>query len=225
MSPIRSLRKAGIAALLAAFALTACERPKPVELAKKSTGQAEVDETDSAGDKATSNKTTGAKPKRKARTGPSASALFPDAAPQPVAPPVREPLIIPAPKMHITANGQPDGPDGITLTTNGALQIDNVKVEFPVREIGIEMRGSAAGGIWPEVDLNLYNRTTKTNSFPFARDFVTTSGYTMFFRNLDKDLEAGDYLVSFRYYNNSAEPLAGGDRNVSLKNIYLFPAH
>jgi len=138
-------------------------------------------------------------------------------------PRVIEPITISAKDMNAD-NGQEDGQGGWILWSNGATQIDNVKINFPIREIDLEVRGDPALGIWPEVDLNMYNRTNKVNYFPWGiRQSVTTSTYVMMPKAVFPPLPPGDYLIVFRYYNNTVGGDPKEDRNAYLRKIILKP--
>lgn len=135
--------------------------------------------------------------------------------------PYHDPLILKAVDMPDHDNGAPDNEGGWLLWANGKIQQDMVKLEFTANKLVLDMKGMPALGIWPEVDLNMYNRTTKENFFPFNRDYVTTSSYHEYRVNLTPPLPPGDYLVTFRYYNNATPDDSKEDRNVFMRRIEL----
>lgn len=138
-------------------------------------------------------------------------------------PRVVEPITIYAKDMTAD-NGQEDGNGGWILWSNGATQIDNVKINFPAREIGLEVKGDPALSIWPEVDLNMYNRTTKTNYYPWGiRQYVTTSTYELLTKTINPSMMPGEYLITFRYYNNAVGGEIKADRNAYLRKIVIKP--
>ena len=147
----------------------------------------------------------------------------PTPTPTPSPTPLPEPDVLMATNMHAD-NGTTDSYGGWCLWANGALQVDGYHIEFPVRSVGIEMRGDKAENVWPEVDLNMYNRTESKNYFPFVRDFITTSGYQEMRIPQDPPLAPGDYLITFRFYNNfvpAEKP--GEDRNAYLRKLTFYP--
>jgi len=115
----------------------------------------------------------------------------------------------------------PEG--GKRLPSNGFLQIDYVSVPYPISEVVLEAKGSPLGGVWPEVDLNMYNRSAKKNFFPWPRDYVTTTTFQSYAKKVDPPLPPGTYLITFRYYNDSHVPGTGEDRSVTLRRIELRP--
>lgn len=192
----------------AALGLTGCGQPEVVELARKPGETTQTKERPSA--------------ERKSRREPQRRAPRPPAA-TPTPEIVLEPIEIRATSMHAD-NGQADGNGGWVLTANGALALDNVKLEYPVRSIALELRGDPAHDIWPEFDVNMYNRTVKKNYFPWPRDYATSTSYHVVRRPVDPPLLPGEYLVTFRYYNNSALPEGSTqDRNIALRRILLYP--
>jgi hypothetical protein len=140
------------------------------------------------------------------------------------APPIDyTPIVIDAANMW-TDKGTSDPAGGKKLSRNGFLQIDNVQVPYPVGEVILEMKGSPLGNVWPEVDLNMFNRTEKRNFFPWGRDYVTTSSFHLFAKKVDPPMPPGTYLVTFRYYNDTLSENPNEDRAVTLKRIELTPA-
>jgi hypothetical protein len=204
----RPMRAAALT--LAAWALvclTGCGQPEVVELARKPS------ETTQTKERASAERRPRREPTRRVRTP----------APTPTPEVELEPVEISAANMH-GDNGQADGAGGWVLTANGALAVDNVKLEYPIRAIALELRGDPAHDIWPEFDVNMYNRTVKKNYFPWPRDYATSTVYHIVRRPIDPPLLPGEYLVTFRYYNNSALPEGSTeDRNIALRRIILYP--
>jgi hypothetical protein len=122
----------------------------------------------------------------------------------------------------VADNGTTDSEGGYELVANGALYRDHVRVDFPVNGVTLEMKGDPSGNLWPLIDLGMYNRTEKKNFNPWPQDYVTTSTYHEFHRSLDEPMPPGEYLVTFRYYNNQPSSVAD-DLNVFLRKIVLYP--
>ena len=132
------------------------------------------------------------------------------------------PIVIEANRMA-TDRGKPDPAGGKILTRNGFLQIDGVEVPFPIGEVVLEIKGSPAGNIWPEVDLNMYNRTVAKNFFPWPRDYVTTNTFHRYSKTVNPPMPPGKYLVTFRYYNDGTSDNPAENRAVTLKSIEIKP--
>lgn len=132
------------------------------------------------------------------------------------------PIVVDASAMW-TDKATSDPAGGKRLSRNGFLQIDNVQVPYPIAEVVLEMKGSPLGNVWPEVDLNMYNRTEKKNFFPWPRDYVTTSSFHLFAKKVDPAMPPGTYLITFRYYNDTPSENPAEDRAVTLKRIELRP--
>lgn len=225
-------RVRGAAAVLAvcALALAGCEKPPVAELAN--TADQNQEEVSVPGE------TTQAAARRsqRRRRGPAitpavgqgqggqvdlAASYVPRPAPSPT--PVPESVAIMATDMA-TAQGAKDKDGGMLLTSNGALQLDGVKLDFPVSEVELEVRGEPAHEIWPEFDINAYNRTKKVNSYPWPRDYATSTTYHTVRRPIDPPLAPGEYLLTVRYYNNSALPEGSTeDRNFGIRKIVFHP--
>ena len=134
-----------------------------------------------------------------------------------------DPITIEAGEMR-KDNGTSDTEGGWTLVSNGTMILDKLTVDFPVKGILIEAKGQPAGEIWPRVDVNLFKLPEKTSFGGWPEDSITTSTYTEYYRDTQKIIPPGDYIVAFLYKNNSAEPIPPGeDRNVSLRKIVLYP--
>lgn len=132
------------------------------------------------------------------------------------------PILVDASAMW-TDKATSDPAGGKRLSRNGFLQIDNVHVPYPIAEVVLEMKGSPLGNVWPEVDLNMFNRTEKKNFFPWPRDYVTTSSFHSFAKKVDPPMPPGTYLITFRYYNDTPSENPAEDRAVTLKRIELRP--
>lgn len=149
-----------------------------------------------------------------------------DAAPTPTPTPAPPPatLTIAATDMA-TDCGRPDTSGGLRLASNGFAQKVNFELPFRAYEVVIEMRGDPARGIWPEVDLNVYDAKTEKNHVVFARDFCTSPDYAKFKVPVpqDKIIEPGTYVVTFRFHNNEDFPDTGEDRSAYLKGITFVP--
>ena len=139
--------------------------------------------------------------------------------------PVPTPALTPM-TIHVSTmfadNGSTDSEGGYQLVANGALYRDHLRLDFTAHGVTLEMKGDPSGNIWPEIDLNMYNRTEKKSFFPWPRDYVTTDVYHEFHRELDRPLPPGEYLVTFRYYNNAGWEVKD-DRNVFLRKVVLYP--
>jgi hypothetical protein len=205
----------GALVLASALALVSC---KQGEKAKK---PAEVSEEPSTTEKVEKprKRSTAA---RVARRTPAHPTSTPAPSPTPTPTIDYSPIIIDAAKMW-TDKGQPDPTGGKKLSRNGMLQIDNIQVPYPVAEVVLEMKGSPLGNVWPEVDLNMYNRTEKKNFFPWPRDYVTTSSFHKYAKKVDPPMPPGTYLITFRYYNDTPSENPAEDRAVTLKQIELRP--
>lgn len=160
--------------------------------------------------------------RRRAASGQPRAAQTPAPSVTPTPEIVPTPLVIEASAMW-TDKGVPDPAGGKMLPRNGFLQIDRVEVPFPIREVVLEMKGTSAGGVWPEVDLNMYNRTAAKNFFPWPRDYVTTSTFTAYAKKVEPPMPPGTYLVTFRYYNHSQTEAPGEKRSVTLRRLELRP--
>ncbi|MCX7626215.1 MAG: hypothetical protein N2Z21_08405 [Candidatus Sumerlaeaceae bacterium] len=132
------------------------------------------------------------------------------------------PIVVDASAMW-TDKATSDPAGGKKLSRNGFLQVDNVQVPYPIAEVVLEMKGTHLGNVWPEVDLNMFNRTEKKNFFPWPRDYVTTSSFHLFVKKVDPPMPPGTYLITFRYYNDSPSDNPEEDRAVTLKRIELRP--
>ena len=148
------------------------------------------------------------------------------ATPKPTATPIPEDVVLMATSMAAD-NGSSDSEGGWTLWANGKLQKDMVKLPYTAREVCVEVKGQPASNIWPEFNLNMYNQTTKINHFPLGVDnqYATSSTYYFICKPLipTEQLEAGDYLVTFRFYNNQVPEGSSEDRNIWLRKIVLKP--
>jgi hypothetical protein len=144
------------------------------------------------------------------------------AVPSPTPAEERTPIVIDVSLMWSDkAVDDPEG--GKRLPSNGFLQIDYVSVPYPISEVVLEAKGSSLAGVWPEVDLNMYNRSAKKNFFPWPRDYVTTTTFQSYAKKVNPPLPPGTYLITFRYYNDSHVPGTGEDRSVTLRRIELRP--
>lgn len=197
----RSCRLAQVNALVAAFcilALSGCnEKPKAVEVVRP---------------------TESPKPREPIST--------PALVTRSVAPPVVTPVPAPTPivlmarDMPITS-GNLDSEGGVSLPFNGPIQIDHLPIRFPVGQVVLEMKGSPAGGVWPQVNLNTRNQTIQKNFLAMPKSFVTTSSYHLYRLPQKTPLPPGDYQVTFRFLNN--QDLDGEDRSVALRKIEFHP--
>lgn len=163
------------------------------------------------------------KPKTKKKTPqPGKQANVPA---KPAKPPVKvDPVILKATEMR-TEIGEADAEGGWKVSDNGALQAD-IKTSFSITEMQMEMKADPAGNVWPEVELNLWEKNSKSTYFPWGnrtntRDFVTTSSYFNYIKPINPPIPPGEYLVTFRFYNNGT--VGTEDRNVYLRRILLLP--
>lgn len=209
---------AAVLLTLGVLSMSGCQREKVVEPLKK------PEEVRAAMEKEKQAKTQKPKPTRRpSREGRQARATTtpPPAAPSPTVVDT-SPIVIEAASMA-TDKATTDPQGGKKLTRNGFLQIDNVNIPYPVAKVLLEMRGTPAGNVWPEVDLNMYNRTEKKNFFPWKRDYVTTSTFHVYQGVQNPPLPPGTYLITFRYYNDDGGSVPNEDRSVTLRRIILQP--
>ncbi len=115
--------------------------------------------------------------------------------------------------------GTSDTEGGWTLDRNGMIHIMHYPVPVPLREVRIEMKGTKADGIWPEVDLTFYNRTRQEYYYPLPKSYVTWADYAEKIIPVSR-LPEGEYQIALRFYNNEG-PETKEDRKVSLRKITL----
>jgi hypothetical protein len=202
-------------ALAMAFALVSCDKPKVVEALKK---PSEI--------KSSAKQARKPAPKHKSSSSRARTPVVqftPAATPKPG----QTPQVLMATQMSADT-GKADGQGGWNLISNGALQKGAYKIEFPVHEIQLEMKGDPAQNIWPEVELNLHNQTTGKNYFPWSgaestHDYITTSTYFLYIKPVEPPIPPGEYLITFRYFNNNKSVPGGEDRNAYLRKIVFVP--
>ena len=131
------------------------------------------------------------------------------------------PVVI-EPWMMVADNGTSDSEGGWCLSSNGLINLQNIALTAPLREVSVQLKGQAADDVWPQVDLVFYNRTTQQYYYPLKEFFVTTAEYHEHRIPLNPPLPAGTYQIALRYYNNEA-PGTKGDRNVFIRRIVLSP--
>lgn len=244
LSRFFACRLAGIAA--AVFLITACERPKVVEPLKKPAvnvtsrkshqkprrgtassrhyaGTARTETSYSESPPAV--ETTATAAATPDTTTPAIVFGWIPPTPSPTPEEHWPPVVVSAQEMHTDRPGisAPDSEGGVVLNQAGGLILDNFKLDHVAREVVVEMRGEAAGNVWPEVDVNLYNRTEQKAYFAWPRDFVTSPRYHGYRHTLDVPLPPGEYFITFRYYNNVVPDGVEGDRNVYLRKITFNP--
>jgi hypothetical protein len=204
--------------LVCTVGLVACRKPKPVEVLKTPEEvRAKMEKDREAPARKAPRKD---KPVAQTRRATPPPARTPSPTPTPMVD--YSPVVIQATGM-MTETGSPEPEGGWNMSANGALQIDNFDVPYPVKQVVLEMKGNSAVGIWPEVDLNMYNRTEKKNFFPWPRDYVTTSGYHLYTKDVNPALPPGKYLVTFRYYNDRVPQGSTEDRSICIRKIELNP--
>ncbi len=201
------------------FALAGCKQRDVVEPLKRPEEIREKMEKEKAEKAKAKAKPTARSGARRSRSSEQAKAT---PTPSPTPPIDYSPIVIDASNMW-SDKGTSDPAGGKKLSRNGFLQIDNIQVPYPVAEVILEMKGSPLGNVWPEVDLNMYNRTEKKNFFPWPRDYVTTSSFHLYPKKVDPPLPPGTYLITFRYYNDAPAENPAEDRAVTLKRIELRP--
>lgn len=161
-------------------------------------------------------------PSRRSAARSSASrtpvAAVPTPTPTPKPPPGA--LVLKATDMPNTP-GTPDGEGGVMLPMNGAIELDNYEIPFPVREVIVEMKGTPANSVWPEVILSMYNRTIGKNYYAM-KTYASSTEYQKFRFPQRVPLEPGTYMVTFRFLNNLDIPQTGEDRTVWLRQIELY---
>ena len=137
---------------------------------------------------------------------------------------------VPDPTLPIELNmnvmradaGSSDTEGGWNLNTNGMVYLMGVPVTFPIHALGVEVRGEAAEGTWPMVELTLYNRERRAYYYPMNKVYVTWGEYRDHHIPLDPPLPPGEYQISFRFLNNET-PGTQGDRNVYFRGLVLYP--
>lgn len=212
-----NLGSAGVlaAGVVAALLMSGCQRPEEVKVLKT------PDEVE-ASKKPRKPRVRNEKKTVSARRTPWLQPDAPAATPTPEV--ARKSFTLTAADMWSENAATSDTEGGRTITRRGALQKDNVNIDFPIQEVVLEMKGDPSGNVWPEVNLNMYNRTTKKNYFPWQRDYVTTSSYFEYAKPVEPVMPPGSYLVTFRYYNDEVPSGSKDDRNVSLRKItFLGP--
>ena len=132
------------------------------------------------------------------------------------------PITIMATEMRADV-GTSDTEGGWQLNAAGALWVDNLKLEQPVKAILIEAKGQPSAGVWPNIDFGLFERSTQKNAGGWKRDFITSSTYVEYYRDMERPIPAGEYVGVLRFHNNSAKPLnPDEDRNVWVRKIVLY---